>query len=218
MKRLFKRFRFGEKGFTMIELLVVLAIIGILAPVLSIAPQIAREKARQAVCMGNLKQLGQAGMMYCEDYDGWFWPAFPYADEGNMDLHWNSYGSGIMSYGKWNCYGPGLSHLGGKHGSLIDCPSRKKGSLYPDYIVDYAYNQGLGFGSKWRRIGSIAEPSKIAVFMDASCYIIRPGSRWQTSLKPFVHSEGLNILFVDGHVSWYIGDDDIIESFLLEVY
>jgi prepilin-type N-terminal cleavage/methylation domain-containing protein/prepilin-type processing-associated H-X9-DG protein len=60
-------------AFTLIELLVVIAIIAILAAILFPVFAQAREKARQASCMSNLKQSATATLMYVQDYD----EAFP---------------------------------------------------------------------------------------------------------------------------------------------
>ncbi|MHB8994434.1 MAG: DUF1559 family PulG-like putative transporter [Armatimonadota bacterium] len=58
-----------RKGFTLIELLVVIAIIAILAAILFPVFAKAREKARQASCQSNIKQLTLALMQYMQDYD-----------------------------------------------------------------------------------------------------------------------------------------------------
>jgi prepilin-type N-terminal cleavage/methylation domain-containing protein/prepilin-type processing-associated H-X9-DG protein len=56
-------------AFTLIELLVVIAIIAILAAILFPVFAKAREKARQAACMSNEKQIGLGILQYIQDYD-----------------------------------------------------------------------------------------------------------------------------------------------------
>ncbi|MFP4028048.1 MAG: prepilin-type N-terminal cleavage/methylation domain-containing protein [Candidatus Brocadiia bacterium] len=60
----------NSRGFTLIELLVVIAIIAILAAMLMPALESARDAARTAACLGNLKQQGFATQMYANDNDG----------------------------------------------------------------------------------------------------------------------------------------------------
>ena len=67
MKKAYRRF-----GFTLIELLVVIAIIAILAAILFPVFARAREKARQASCLSNVKQLNMGIQMYLQDYDEFF--------------------------------------------------------------------------------------------------------------------------------------------------
>lgn len=61
--------KWGKIGFTLIELLVVIAIIAILAAILFPVFAQARDKARQASCLSQLRQIGTALGLYVQDYE-----------------------------------------------------------------------------------------------------------------------------------------------------
>jgi prepilin-type N-terminal cleavage/methylation domain-containing protein len=71
--------RRSHPGFTLIELLVVIAIIAILAAILFPVFAQARDKARQTMCLSNMKQIGTAMLLYVQDYDERF-PSAPASD------------------------------------------------------------------------------------------------------------------------------------------
>jgi len=100
-------------GFTLIELLVVVAIIALLAAILFPVFSAARDKARQASCASNLKQLGLGLMQYLQDDDdnyptnkgvSWISSLYPYVKSTQVfvcpsDTAKPSAGLGELSYG-----------------------------------------------------------------------------------------------------------------------
>lgn len=78
-----------RRAFTLIELLVVIAIIAILAGILFPVFARAREKAEQADCTSNVKQLSLAMNMYAQDWDSRFpLAAFDLANAAGNEYYW----------------------------------------------------------------------------------------------------------------------------------
>ena len=133
-------------GFTLIELLVVVAIVTLLAGILFPVFAQAREKARQTVCVSNLKQMATAMLLYSADYDDglpltlgyqpgdhWVFPAswmgrlIPYlkntgvfidASSGYANQEWHASGDLMANYS----FAPSRRALGIEMQELVAAP------------------------------------------------------------------------------------------------
>jgi prepilin-type N-terminal cleavage/methylation domain-containing protein/prepilin-type processing-associated H-X9-DG protein len=206
-----------SSGFTLIELLVVIAIIAILAAILFPVFAQAREKARQASCMSNIKQFNLGWMQYCQDYDETTMPS----QLRSLQAQYFCWAVVIQPY---------LKNYDAMH-----CPSAE------DTGVSLSYNVNVGFYSPTGVAGSggprgVAElplPAQTPNFIDAqgsrdkdrSLYF-GPGAFTTTcwgrsatyNSNGFAnsyqydfagvqattrHNQGFNMGFVDGHVKWF---------------
>ena len=181
-----------RRGFTLIELLVVIAIIAILAAILFPVFARAREKARQASCLSNVKQLALAALMYAGDYDD----TLPFTH----------------SFGAWwtDALQPYI-----RNAQILRCPSVAR--TFPGYGWNY---QGCGFmpGAAFSppRIGPIYEGCHLSIYLSpgpSETFML--GDNWlggtedqryylyqQLDRREGRHNGGDNYAFVDGHAKW----------------
>ena len=188
--------------FTLIELLIVIAIIAILAGMLLPVLNSAREKSKQISCLNNMMALGKAGMFYCDDYNGY---TVPYGTGGERPGSGEWYRGGgrgtLWHYLKLPDVdnsvigGVAFSRSGKKITTKISCPSAFPASAATHYF--YGLNGQIQNCVKLERC---TKPSR-------SCYFSESADTYplvnyqQSGSYPFAwrHNNGCIVVFLDGH-------------------
>jgi prepilin-type N-terminal cleavage/methylation domain-containing protein/prepilin-type processing-associated H-X9-DG protein len=180
-----------RRGFTLIELLVVIAIIAILAAILFPVFARAREKARQASCLSNLKQIALGLLMYTSDND----ECFPANEWQAADAPWGP---------RQNITAAHKIYPYVKNTQLFACPSRgmvvcndgRTGLGIPDISrCSYGFNNWVCNG---QTMANVQAPAEQFLAMDAQNW-------WNDSCQNAIrlchrHNEQGNFAFADGHV------------------
>ncbi|MBX6313499.1 MAG: DUF1559 domain-containing protein [Isosphaeraceae bacterium] len=152
-----------QRGFTLIELLVVIAIIGVLIALLLPAVQAAREAARRAQCVNNLKQIG-LGMHNYHDangslppgvkgccYGSWLVFLLPWVEQQNLFNAWNSMGTNLVNGGTYD----NILRYGGacnttvtrSHVNVYKCPSDPNNMTPTSSNLITSHNYVVNFGN-----------------------------------------------------------------------
>lgn len=179
-----------KKRFTLIELLIVIAIIAILASMLLPALAKARESARSTKCLGNLKQFGLAMGVYMDTCKGYIPNSLTNSDTWVNRLYVN----GMIP--------PPL--VGVKWAGVWVCPSNAKTGLNDGF--GYGLNAHID-GGNFKKIVVNHKPSEVYLLMDAVSLRMNPwrASTLTTTLKEFDFrhpgAKRINILFLDGHAA-----------------
>ena len=217
-----------RKGFTLIELLVVIAIIAILAAILFPVFARAREKARQASCQSNLKELALGTLMYAQDFD----ECYPCWDRGPSDETQSPFypGRAIMPYVKnlqiFTC--PSGADIPGSHTSDPNTWNTYRSFHCPGPIsTGYGWNTHIFGRATPYKMAQIRYPAGTFMVSDSAHMYGGEGAiLWANSccdgqgtggspLDGFLsdgtptpdrfsrHNGGENHAYLDGHVKWH---------------
>ena len=182
--------KFVRRGFSLIELLVVLSIIALLAGILFPVFARARERARMSSCQSNLKLIGAAIAMYIADYDGHYGYTVGPVNLCSWADPYEGYAKG---YGIFNCPSWKIDYYGGV------CSGHPGGYAMVDLrSTDLRMHES-----------DFTHPVETVVVLDGDGFFINPalnstylGESVPTNHFKVRHQGGDDLLFVDGHVKW----------------
>lgn len=211
----------AARGFTLIEVLVVVAIIALLVAILLPSLAKARHQSRQTACSANTRQMAIALTMYTGDHK--FYPGHHKGADVLWPVRLMPY-LGRQNHVFWCPSAPEDTYWDGKDRIVPSISSAR-----PDEFgtFSYGYNDwGAGQLTLYRGLpnlglgGHIGDPVHGEVKVDK---VKRPSEmiaigdnesdgNWDTALDPFDvgespgdrHFKGANIAFCDGHAQWYL--------------
>ena len=194
-----------RRAFTLIELLVVIAIIAILAAILFPVFAQAREKARAASCMSNMRQLGLGLQMYFSDYDDTIFFFGHNVDRSRVNP---AAALGANASNRW--WNQILPYTANDKALLI-CPSDsgKKPNSTDGKPRSYVANraaESLSLAQVERPADIVVVTEKGVPFDDSwfeppKNLYIKPGFG-EPVLALTRHTGGVNATFFDGHAKW----------------
>jgi len=184
----------AKRAFTLQELLVVTAIIGIVAALLLPALNGAKQKGKSTACMSNLRQVNLAIRLYTEDF-GDSLPVLPSP---------NPYPNGVGAYykqlvkGYLGLYGPAAPTE-----RVFTCPEdpvlgRQVGHAFASFTFN-GYEVGPGDIDRitGKRVSSIRKPSKAVLVAEWPAFF---GGSWHPVVDHSYSNAPNTVSFVDGHV------------------